>query len=86
MIQKRRLPVISRRYPRSPLEEVIHKADTTVCPECQAPMQTIGKEYVHEELVYAPAKMFKRKHYVEVVKCPECGEYTEKSTNDKTVT
>ena len=68
-----------------PVEEVIHKADVTVCPECQSPMQTIGKEYVHEELVYVPAKMFRRKHYVEVVKCPECGEYTEKSTNDKTV-
>ncbi|MDD7293236.1 MAG: IS66 family transposase [Clostridiaceae bacterium] len=68
-----------------PVEEVIHKADTDVCPECQSPMQTIGKEYIHEELVYMPAKMFRRKHYVEVVKCPECGEYTEKSTNDKTV-
>ena len=68
-----------------PVEEVIHKADVTVCPECQSPMQTIGKEYVHEELVYVPAKMFRRKHYVEVVKCPECGEYTEKSINDKTV-
>ena len=68
-----------------PVEEVIHKADTDVCPECQSPMQTIGKEYVHEELVYVPAKMFRRKHYVEVVKCPNCGEYTEKSTNDKTV-
>lgn len=53
--------------------------------ECQSPMQTIGKEYIHEELVYVPAKMFRRKHYVEVVKCPDCGEYTEKSTKDKTV-
>ena len=34
-----------------PVEEVIHKADVTVCPECQSPMQTIGKEYVHEELL-----------------------------------
>ena len=68
-----------------PIEEVIHKADVTACPKCQSPMQTIGKEYIHEALVYVPAKMFRRKHYVEVVKCPECGEYTEKSTNDKTV-
>lgn len=68
-----------------PVEEVIHKADTDVCPECQSPMQTIGKEYVHEELVYVPSKMFRRKHYVEVVKCLDCGEYTEKSPNDKTV-
>ena len=34
-----------------PVEEMIHKADTDVCPECQSPMQTIGKEYVHEELL-----------------------------------
>lgn len=39
-----------------PVEEVVHKADTTVCPECQSPMQTVGKEYIHEELVYVPAK------------------------------
>ncbi len=26
-----------------PVEEVIHKANVTVCPECQSPMQTIGK-------------------------------------------
>ena len=32
-----------------------------------------------------PAEVFSRKHYVEVVKCPDCGEYTEKSTKDKTI-
>ena len=36
-----------------PVEEVIHKADTDVRPECQSPMQTIGKEYVHEAGVCA---------------------------------
>ena len=68
-----------------PVEEVVHKAEEQVCPECQSPMQVIGKEYVHEEIVYVPAKMFRRKHYVEVVKCPECGEYTEKSASEKPV-
>ena len=67
-----------------PVEEVIHKADT-VCPECQSEMKVIGKEYIREELVYVPSKIFRRKHYAEVVKCPECGEYTDKSVSDKAV-
>ena len=67
-----------------PVEEVIHKADT-VCPECQSEMKVIGKEYIREELVYVPSKIFRRKHYAEVVKCPECGEYTDKSVSEKTV-
>ena len=68
-----------------PIEEVIHEAEIRNCPECGSEMQTIGKEYLHEELVYVPAKMFRRMHYAEVVKCPECGEYTDKSVSDKAV-
>ena len=36
-------------------------------------MKSVGKEFVHDELVYVPAKLFIRKHYVEVVKCTSCG-------------
>lgn len=68
-----------------PIEEVIHEAEERNCPECGSEMQTIGKEYLHEELVYVPAKMFRRMHYAEVVKCPDCGEYTDRSVNDKAV-
>ena len=56
-----------------PTDEVIHKVKDTTCDKCGGEMKTVGKEFVHDELVYVPAKMFIRKHYVEVVKCASCG-------------
>lgn len=57
-----------------PVEEVIHEVEDRACPECGTEMVTVGKEFVRDELVYVPAKLFVRKHYAEVVKCPVCGE------------
>ena len=54
-------------------EEVIHEAKDKVCPECGSEMEVIGKEFIHDELVYVPARMFVRKHYVETVRCVSCG-------------
>ena len=68
-----------------PVEEVIHEAGVEVCPECGAEMKEIGKEYLHEELVYVPAKIFRRQHFAQVVRCPDCGEYTGRSDNEKSV-
>lgn len=68
-----------------PVEEVIHAAEAEVCQDCGAKMQVIGKEYLHEELVYVPAKMYRLQHFAQVVKCPDCGEYTGKSENEKAV-
>lgn len=56
-----------------PVEEVVHECEDKSCPDCGAEMERIGKEYIHDELVYVKAKMYVRKHYVEVLKCPECG-------------
>ena len=56
-----------------PTEEVIHKVEDKTCDKCGSEIKTVGKEFVHDELVYTPAKMFIRKHYVEVVKCASCG-------------
>ena len=56
-----------------PTEEVIHKVKDTTCDKCGGEMKTVGKEFVHDELVYVPAKMYILKHYVEVVKCASCG-------------
>ena len=68
-----------------PIEEVVHEVENKVCPECGTEMEVIGKEYLHEELVYVPAKIFRRKHFAEVVKCPDCGEFKEISKSEKTV-
>ena len=46
-------------------EEVIHKAEDKICPECGSETEVIGKEFIRDELVYVPARMFVRKHYVE---------------------
>lgn len=53
-------------------EEVVHEAEKS-CPECGNEMEVIGKEFVRDELVYVPARMFVRKHYVETVRCTSCG-------------
>lgn len=57
-----------------PVEEVIHEAEDKECPDCGEQMKTVGKEFIRDELVYVPARLFVRKHYAEVVKCPVCGE------------
>ena len=54
-------------------EEVVHKAEEKVCPECGSEMKVIGKEFIRDELVYVPARMFVRKHYVETICCTSCG-------------
>lgn len=53
-------------------EEVIHEAKDKVCPECGSETEVIGKEFIRDELVYVPAIMFLRKHYVETTRCVSC--------------
>lgn len=55
------------------VKEVIHKAEDKNCPQCGNEMEVVGKEFVRDELVYVPAKMYLRKHYAEVLKCVSCG-------------
>ena len=47
-----------------PVEEVIHEVEDKTCDRCGSEMKTVGKEFVHDELVYVPAKLFIRKHSV----------------------
>lgn len=51
-----------------PLSEAERK-----CGVCGSEMELVGKEYVHSELVYEPAKYYVRKTFVEVWKCKRCG-------------
>lgn len=55
------------------IKEVIHKTEDKNCPQCGNEMEVAGKEFVRDELVYVPAKMYLRKHYAEVLKCVSCG-------------
>ena len=56
-----------------PVEEVVHEVEDKICDICGSEMKIIGKEFVHDELVYVPSRLYLRKHYVEVVKCVSCG-------------
>ena len=60
-----------------PEEEVVHEVDDTACDICGSEMKPVGKEFVHDELVYIPAKLFRRRHFVQTVKCPCCGKNEE---------
>lgn len=55
------------------IKEVVHKVENRLCPECKTEMEVVGKDFVREEIVYVPAKMYRRFHYVEVLKCTSCG-------------
>ena len=55
------------------VEEVFHEVEDKICDKCGAEMVVIGKEKIHDELVYMPARMFLRRHVAEVVKCTSCG-------------
>ena len=35
-----------------PVEEVLHEVEDKECPECGEQMETVGKEFVRDELVY----------------------------------
>ena len=56
-----------------PVEEVVHEVEDKTCDICGSEMKTVGKEFVHDELVYVPSRLYLRKHYVEVVRCVGCG-------------
>ena len=56
-----------------PTEEVVHYVEDRSCDVCGSEMTAVGKEFVRDELVYVPAKLFVRKHYSEVLKCTKCG-------------
>ena len=58
-----------------PAEEVVVSLpeEERRCDKCGAEMELVGKEYVHSELVYEPAKYYVRKIFVEVWKCVNCG-------------
>ena len=55
-----------------PVDEFIHGVAVKACPNCGEQTETVGKEFVRDELVYVPARLFLRKHYTEVVKCAPC--------------
>lgn len=58
-----------------PVEEVVHEipANERTCNQCGTEMIPAGREFIRDELVYVPARLFVRKHYAEVLKCPVCG-------------
>lgn len=56
-----------------PIEEVVTPLENKNCPECGTKLVAAGKDFVRDELVYVKARMYVRKIYVEVMKCPVCG-------------
>ena len=62
-----------------PVQEVVEElpAEERTCPECGSEMQPVGKEFVRDELVYEPAKLYVRKVYVQTYKCDQCEPETE---------
>lgn len=55
---KNKCKITVLRFENLEAEEIIREAEDKVCPECGSEMEIIGKEFVRDELVYAPARMF----------------------------
>lgn len=63
-------------YEKLPVREIQCPVpeDQRICPDCDTPMETMGWQYVREELRITPAKV-ERIHYMqEVLVCPGCRE------------
>ena len=74
----RRKPKAKREdlYKNLPVREV-HCAmpqDQRLCPDCDAAMETIGWQFVREELRITPAKVERIRYMQEVLACPVCRE------------
>lgn len=52
------------------VEEVVHTSEERTCNKCGAEMESIGKEFVRDELVYIPARLFIRKQLCRSIKMP----------------
>ena len=60
-----------------PVEEIVHKEENPICDICGSPMTVIGKEKLYDEVVYQPAQIFVRRHYVEKYMCTDCVQESE---------
>lgn len=60
-----------------PVEEIVHKEENPMCDICGSPMTVIGKEKLYDEVVYQPAQIFVRRHYVEKYMCTDCVQESE---------
>jgi transposase len=57
-----------------PIKEIhceLNGADC-VCDWCNSELRHIGKSYVHEEVVFVPATMYKKVYYQHAYECPTC--------------
>ncbi len=60
------------------IKEVHHSVENKTCENCGCEMEVINHEKAYDELIYQPASFYIRRHIVEVVKCPNCGEHPER--------
>lgn len=74
----RRKPKAKREelYKNLPVREVrcAIPEDQRLCPDCDAPMETIAWQFVREELRITPAKVERIQYMQEVLACPVCRE------------
>ena len=55
------------------VEEIVElQGEDKRCPDCDTPLECIGKEFVRQEFRYTPAKGTLVKIYRATYKCPEC--------------
>ena len=63
-------------------EEVYHRLEDCICPDCQGELKEIGATLQRQELVFIPAQLKRVDHIQHAYKCQAC---SENSPSDKIV-
>ncbi|WP_306766714.1 MULTISPECIES: IS66 family transposase zinc-finger binding domain-containing protein, partial [unclassified Streptococcus] len=61
-------------------EEIHHRLEVCICPDCNGDLKEIGSHLQRQELVFIPAQLKRVDHIQHAYKCQEC---SEKSESDK---
>ncbi|MCQ2810285.1 IS66 family transposase zinc-finger binding domain-containing protein, partial [Streptococcus pseudopneumoniae] len=61
-------------------EEVHHRLEDCICPDCQGELKEIGASLQGQELVFIPAQLKRIDHIQHSYKCQAC---SEKNPSDK---
>ena len=62
-------------------QKVVHmiKEEQRICNKCGSEMKRIGETFVHSEVVFVPAQVFVKDHYIESYECFNCRKTEEKA-------
>ena len=73
---RKKKPTNDEKFANLKVKEVLIELPDSklICPQCGSMLETFGKEYVREEIVFIPARMERIKYYTVSYRCKACCE------------